>query len=51
MSKTNVATSSRNQNTAKKRHNARASVLPDANVSAKTIVITLKLTRHSPMNE
>jgi hypothetical protein len=52
MSKTNVATSSRTvQNTAKNMHNARASALPDASVSAKTIVITLKLTRHSAMNE
>lgn len=52
MSKTNVATSSRSvQNTAKKTYGARASVLPDASVSANTIVMTLKLTRHSAMNE
>ena len=45
-------TSSRSvQNIAKKTHNARARVLPDASVSAKTIVMTLKLTRHSAMNE
>ena len=36
MSKTNVATSRRSvQNTAKKTHNARARVLPDASVSGK----------------
>ena len=52
MSKTNVAASRRSvQNTAKKTHKARASVLPEASVSAKTMVMTQKLTRQSAMNE
>ena len=51
MSNTHVATISRSvQNNAKKAHNARASSPPAASVSAKRIVIRLKLTRQSPMN-